>query len=133
MTQTSSSTAPKQVPATTRSQRTRSFDIADFPAVTGREEEWRFSPVKKLDALLQNQTGNGTLGREETLPEGVAVETITLERARELGAVAPEDFPAVIAANQAATVTHYSVEAGAEISEPCLLYTSDAADDIALV
>ena len=118
MTQTSSSTAPKQVPATTRSQRTRSFDIADFPAVTGREEEWRFSPVKKLDALLQNQSGSGSLGREDTLPEGVTVEKITLERARELGAVAPEDLPAVVAANQAEAVTHYSVEAGAEISEP---------------
>lgn len=118
MTQTPSSTAPKQVPATTRSQRTRSFDVADFPAITGREEEWRFTPVKKLSSLLEDAAGSGSLVRDQKLPAGVTVETIDLNRARELGAVAPEDLPAAIAADKAESVVHYDVPANAELDEP---------------
>ena len=35
----------------TKSQALRSFDVADFPALTGREEEWRFTPLKRLRGL----------------------------------------------------------------------------------
>ena len=29
----------------------RSFDPADFPVPTGREEEWRFTPLRRLRSL----------------------------------------------------------------------------------
>jgi Fe-S cluster assembly protein SufD len=29
----------------------RSFDVADFPVPTGREEEWRFTPLRRLRSL----------------------------------------------------------------------------------
>jgi len=32
-------------PPKTKSQALRSYDVADFPALTGLEEEWRFTPL----------------------------------------------------------------------------------------
>ncbi|MFG1919997.1 Fe-S cluster assembly protein SufD [Micromonospora sp. NPDC048898] len=43
-------------PPSTKSQALRSYDVADFPALTGLEEEWRFTPLKRLRGL----TGDGS-------------------------------------------------------------------------
>lgn len=40
------------VPVQTRSERPRSTEVADFPPVTGRELEWKLSPVDKLRPLI---------------------------------------------------------------------------------
>ncbi len=29
----------------------QSYDLADFPVPTGREEEWRFTPLRRLRGL----------------------------------------------------------------------------------
>ena len=34
------------VPQASRAERKTSFDVADFPVPTGREEEWRFAPSR---------------------------------------------------------------------------------------
>ena len=34
----------------------RSYDLADFPVPTGREEEWRFTPLRRLRGLHTDQT-----------------------------------------------------------------------------
>jgi len=44
-------TTPTLAPPKTKSQALRSFDVADFPSLTGREEEWRFTPLKRLRGL----------------------------------------------------------------------------------
>jgi len=49
------------VPASKRDDRTRSFTPADFPVPNGREEEWRFSPVRKLSDFFADP--NGPAGR----------------------------------------------------------------------
>ena len=40
-------------------QALRSYDVADFPALTGREEEWRFTPLKRLRGLATGDAGRG--------------------------------------------------------------------------
>jgi Fe-S cluster assembly protein SufD len=72
-------TAPEQSPSKTRAQALRSYDVADFPALTGREEEWRFTPLKRLRGL---HTADGeaagpalSYGYGE-LPAGVTVSTM---------------------------------------------------------
>ena len=51
-------------PESSRASRRTSFDLADFPVPTGREEEWRFSPMPRLaplfDAAGEGLLGNGT-------------------------------------------------------------------------
>ncbi|MFC7273144.1 Fe-S cluster assembly protein SufD [Paractinoplanes rhizophilus] len=62
-------------PPTTKSQLLRSFDVADFPALNGLEEEWRFTPLKRLGELVtaSRLTGVAPAVEHGELPAGVAV------------------------------------------------------------
>ncbi|HNV14869.1 MAG TPA: Fe-S cluster assembly protein SufD, partial [Dermatophilaceae bacterium] len=40
------------VPEKSRAERRASFDVADFPMPTGREEDWRFTPMDRIGTLL---------------------------------------------------------------------------------
>ena len=42
-------TTEAMAPPSTKSQVLRSFDVADFPAINGLEEDWRFTPIKRLN------------------------------------------------------------------------------------
>lgn len=46
-----------ETPPKTKSQALRSFHVADFPALNGREEEWRFTPLKRLRGLATTTDG----------------------------------------------------------------------------
>ncbi|HEX6970170.1 MAG TPA: Fe-S cluster assembly protein SufD [Micromonosporaceae bacterium] len=65
-------------PPKTKVQALRSYDVADFPAVTGREEDWRFTPIKRLRGLLAGQpAATGTVKHEhDPLPAGVSVSVL---------------------------------------------------------
>src|SRR5262249_48860157 len=65
-------------PPKTKSQALRSYDVADFPALTGREEEWRFTPLKRPRGPGSPAgTGGGALGHAcGELPAGVSVSTV---------------------------------------------------------
>ncbi len=47
--------------------------MADFPVPNGREEEWRFTPVKALKALFADEAGTETPKVDAHGPEGVVV------------------------------------------------------------
>src|SRR6266511_1082308 len=86
-------TAPAVAPAAppkTKSQALRSFDVADFPALTGREEEWRFTPLRRLRGLAtaDGSVSAGPALRHEYdgLPAGVSVSTVD-KGDRRLGSV----------------------------------------------
>ena len=113
----------EHVPAKSRSERTRSFNVADFPQVNGREEEWRFTPVKKLTQLLTDEESGAELAVSRELPAGVDVSQISLDEARQLGVSAPEDLPAVIAATRASSVTRYDIGEGVELESPAIITT----------
>jgi Fe-S cluster assembly protein SufD len=54
-----------------------SFDLADHPVPTGREEIWRFTPLKRLRGLHADADLSGTsVGAESDAPEGVVIEQI---------------------------------------------------------
>jgi Fe-S cluster assembly protein SufD len=75
-----------------------SYDLADHPVPTGREEIWRFTPLKRLRGILDGPASDAHLSWETTLPEGVTLSAITEEEAIELGELAPGDRPAALAA-----------------------------------
>jgi Fe-S cluster assembly protein SufD len=79
------------VPESSRADRRSSFELADFPVPTGREEDWRFSPVDRLQRLFAGDlTGTGPVVTVET-DETVRVERVGRDDAR-LGQVgAPGD------------------------------------------
>ena len=61
------------VPLQARSERTTSYDVADFPVPNGREEEWRFTPVKALKALFADEAGTETAEDRRARPRGCRV------------------------------------------------------------
>jgi len=76
---------------------TPSWSIADHPMPTGREEIWRFTPVKRFRKLLDETATGATPNWAEALPEGVTVRQLSVDEARELSVEAPVDRIAALA------------------------------------
>ena len=60
--------AATMVPNQSRAERTTSYVVADFPQPTGREEEWRFTPVDRLGALFRDEPSAALPGVERVAP-----------------------------------------------------------------
>ena len=114
-----------------RADRPTSFDPADIPVPRGREEEWRFTPMKRfaplfdLDAIRAAagaaQTDAGAVRVEADLPDGVSLETVPRSDAR-IGTVgAPVDRTGVTAWNGTETVTVLTLEPGAQLERAARL------------
>jgi Fe-S cluster assembly protein SufD len=54
----------------------QSFDVADFPAPSGREEDWRFTPLRRLRGLH----GDGTLAPGKVSVQADAAAGVTAEK-----------------------------------------------------
>jgi Fe-S cluster assembly protein SufD len=104
------------VPAGSRAERVTSFDLADIPVPSGREEEWRFSPVARLQPLFAETLGaDGVTVSVDAAPE-VKVETVGRDDARLGRAGKPGDRAAVTAWNAVAQATVVTVPAEAVAS-----------------
>ncbi|WP_116246480.1 Fe-S cluster assembly protein SufD [Nocardiopsis sp. FIRDI 009] len=54
-----------------------SFDVNDFPVPSGREEEWRFTPIRRLRGLHDGSAvADGADKLDVDAPEGVTVERV---------------------------------------------------------
>ena len=62
--------AGTDVPVQTRSDRFQSVSAADFPAVTGREPEWKLSPVATLRPLIDAQLDGSAYSVDATTANG---------------------------------------------------------------
>ena len=116
-----------------RADRPTSFDPADIPVPRGREEEWRFTPMKRFAPLFDLDTVRAATAAGEAnadiaavrietdLPEGARLETVPRSDPR-IGAVgAPVDRTGVIAWNAAETGTVLTVEAGVQLERAARL------------
>ena len=110
-----------------RAERLQSFDVADFPIPNGREEEWRFSPLKKLAPLFEDvatDVQNGVEAIDFKVPEGVAgvsVSTLAPGEAPRGTVLTPADRLAVVASNNVQKALHLKVDADTEIAEPLII------------
>ena len=113
------------VPPKTKSQNLRSFDVADFPVLNGREEEWRFTPLKRLGALATADAGSGNAGgpsvQHGDLPAGVSVSTVDKSDARVGSALTPFDRISALAFGQTEKATLISVAREAELTEAAVV------------
>jgi Fe-S cluster assembly protein SufD len=76
-----------------------SYDLADHPEPAGREEIWRFTPLKRLRGLMTATTSSDEFSTEGTdVPEGVSWTVLSHEETRALGGVAPMDRLGALAA-----------------------------------
>ncbi|GAA2353663.1 Fe-S cluster assembly protein SufD [Dactylosporangium salmoneum] len=116
--------APVLVPPKTRAQQVRSFDVADFPALTGREEEWRFTPLKRLRGLATATAGPGaTAPKVEAgeLPAGVTVATVDRSDPRVGSALTPFDRISALAAGAATEALVVAVAREAVLETPAVV------------
>jgi Fe-S cluster assembly protein SufD len=110
-------------PPKTKSQALRSFDVADFPALNGREEEWRFTPLKRLHGLDTLDGGpNAGISRESgALPSGVEVSTVDRSDKRVGSALTPFDRVSALAFGQTEQAFVVSVAREAVVADPVLV------------
>jgi Fe-S cluster assembly protein SufD len=105
-----------------RAERLTSFDVADFALPTGREEEWRFSPVRALANLLSDTATD--LDPEPAAaftvdaPEGYLRAPLAPGAAPRGTVLTPADRAAVVASANADEALHLVIPAEAEPAEP---------------
>ncbi|GAA1788241.1 Fe-S cluster assembly protein SufD [Planosporangium flavigriseum] len=112
-------------PPKTKSQALRSYDVADFPALTGREEEWRFTPLKRLRGLASAAAGTaaGPAPKHEygQLPAGVTVSTVDREDPRIGSLLTPFDRISALAHGGAQEALLISIARGAVLDAPAVV------------
>lgn len=108
-------------PAKTRAQALRSYRVSDFPALTGREEEWRFTPLKRLRGLAtadgSTATGVGLKYEHDQLPAGLTVSTVDRPD-RTGGVLVPFDRISAFGYGRAEQALTINVAEGAVLDAP---------------
>ena len=100
-----------------------SFDVDAFEVPGGRDEIWRFTPLKRLRGLHDGSAGSngratGSAGITVTERPGVTVETVGRDDKRLGQASAPTDRVAAQAFSSFDTATVVTVARDTEVSEP---------------
>ncbi|MDP3713934.1 MAG: Fe-S cluster assembly protein SufD [Mycobacteriales bacterium] len=119
---------PRQ-PADIRPERMTSFDPDAFPAVTGREEEWRFTPLDRLRVLLDAPESDAHLRIDTDLPEGVELLTLAVDDPLLATVPAPADRLAALALRRSGGALVVRVPKAAEVSEPVVLRLTGTGTD----
>ena len=105
-----------------------SADLADHPVPSGREENWRFTPLRRLRGLEVDAPFQGVIGEDtDTVieaPDQVQVRRITGEEAAALKGASgqfPTDRPSARAWAASSTVLLIDVPAQIELTEPVVI------------
>ncbi|MGV9192901.1 Fe-S cluster assembly protein SufD [Microbacterium sp. MC2] len=110
------------VPVQTRSERPRSYDPADFEAPTGREVNWKHTPVARLQAVLTDEdTESGADNAIDydlsRVPEGVLVPSSGHDADVRGEVFQPEDLVSALAWKNGVDALHLRLPQGAEFDE----------------
>ena len=110
------------VPVQTRSERPTSFDPADFGVPTGREVNWKHTPLTALQALFVDEPApHGVIDVAVSAPEGVEQSRLSIGEAPRGEVFRPEDLPSAIAWSQEAEAPLVRIPAGVELDEPVVI------------
>jgi len=103
-----------------------SYDVADFPVPHGREEEWRFTPLRRLKGLHKLEPGqadaDGKVVVEVDAPPQVSVETVTRDDARLGRTFTPADRVGALAYSAFRQATVVTVPRDTVVAEPTVLH-----------
>jgi Fe-S cluster assembly protein SufD len=111
--------AGADVPEASRAERRTSFRLEDFPMPSGREEEWRFTPLDHLGRVLRSEDHDeSALSVTVESPEQVGLGTLAPGQAPRGRAGVPGDRAAVIAHTGTAQATYVRVPDDAQLAEP---------------
>ena len=109
------------VPVQTRSERPRSFEPADFGTPTGREVNWKHSPISRLAPLFTQATAND--GVTYTFASGAEFQAdgLKIGDAPRGEFFVPEDITAAVAWQGTNEALHIRVPREAELDAPIVL------------
>ncbi|WP_168627260.1 Fe-S cluster assembly protein SufD [Cryobacterium sp. BB307] len=79
------------VPVQTRSERFKSYDPEAFPAVTGREVEWKFTPVDRIRHFFTGELDGSRYPFEQQIDGAAVIEWIDRDDSRIGRAGIPEE------------------------------------------
>jgi Fe-S cluster assembly protein SufD len=123
--------APAGAPENSRAARLRSFDVADFDQPTGREEEWRFTPVARLGSVFADTPADGCLTwTVPALPAGVTLAEVAADAAAVRTVAAPGDRASAVAVARSGGAMALSIEPGTVLIEPVTLRLTGAGTDV---
>lgn len=105
-------------------ERFTSREPADFPVPTGREEEWRFSPIRRLRALFQPQESENTIEFQTEVPDGVTVRSVGRDHPLFYAALKPTDRTSALAAAGVDSAVLVTIAPDAVLDEPITLRAS---------
>ncbi|MDQ3325228.1 MAG: Fe-S cluster assembly protein SufD [Actinomycetota bacterium] len=106
-----------------------SYDLADHPMPTGREEVWRFTPLTRLRGALDGTASSDHLGWDFDPPGGVSVTEISTAEAIALGGVAPVDRTAALAVDRSGGAVLIDVAANTVLDRPLVVNLSGKSVD----
>ncbi len=113
-------------PADVRPERVRSADPEVFGAPTGREEEWRFTPLDRVRVLLDGADSTAELAVDSELPEGVELVRVP---SSELDVPLPVDRLAALALSRAGEALVLRVPKALEVEAPIVVRLSGTGSD----
>ncbi|MGI8665439.1 MAG: Fe-S cluster assembly protein SufD [Jatrophihabitans sp.] len=102
-------------------ERFTSSDPADFAVPTGREEEWRFTPLRRLRPIFDPFTSQDSFAFTSELPSGVTLELVGRDHPLFGTGVRPADRVSALAAANVERVVLVRIEAGAQAEKPITL------------
>jgi Fe-S cluster assembly protein SufD len=111
------------VPVQTRSERPTSFDPADFGVPTGREVNWKLSPVDRLAPLFVDEAGpSGVIEVDVQAPAAVEQLRLASGDAPRGEHFRPEDRLAALAWTHEAEAPLLRIPAEVELDEPIVVH-----------
>jgi len=106
------------IPDQSRAERRTSFDVDAFPMPSGREEEWRFTPVDRLRALFGDSPSEDEAAEYAvSAPSEVVVGTLAPGEAPRGTVLVPADRAAVVASANTEKALHLTIPAEVELTE----------------
>ncbi|MGY1603210.1 Fe-S cluster assembly protein SufD [Geodermatophilus sp. SYSU D00815] len=117
--------APTGSPA----ERFTSTDPEAFGRPTGREEDWRFTPMRRIRPLLDGAPSDAHLAWDADLPEGVELTSVDADDPLLKGLPEPVDFLAAQTRQRAGGAAVVRVRPEAQLDRPVTLGLSGSGSD----
>ncbi|HEX8759162.1 MAG TPA: Fe-S cluster assembly protein SufD [Pseudonocardiaceae bacterium] len=125
-------TGEPSVPMLSRGQRFTSYDVDAFEVPTGREEEWRFTPLRRLRGLHEGVQATGAAKVIVEPADGVAVEEVDRHDPRLGQGGVPADRVAAQAWTATERATVVTVAPETRIEQPVMItVTGPGPDEVA--
>jgi Fe-S cluster assembly protein SufD len=107
-----------------------SFDVEDFPVPTGREEEWRFTPLDRLRGLLSGDPSGAHLRWDAELPDGAELVAIAPGDPQLRDVPAPVDRIGALSLANSDGAVAIRIKAETQPTEPVLITLTGESDEL---